>query len=228
MFRPGWDNELEWRWSPDSKWIAFAQDDRDFNRDIWIAPADGSAEPINLTRHPDNDRAPRFSADGKLLAFLSSRVNNEADVYTLALDPSVEALTKAEQEAYFKDAGDAAKKRKPLPSPNAKKPKRAAKAEADKPEGDEKASDEEKKDSKSAGPDYRLADAYMRVHRLTRMAGDESGLEITPAGDRVVFAGNDGGPGIYSVKWDGTEQKKVAAAGSVTQMNLSGDKVTIV
>ena len=228
VFRPGWDNEIEWRWSPDAKWIVFAQDDRDFNRDIWIAPADGSAEPINLTRHPDNDRAPRFSADGKLLAFLSSRVNNEADVYTLALDPGVEALTKAEQEAYFKDAGDAAKKRKPLPSPNAKKPKRAAKADADKPEGDDKAADEEKKDSKPAGPDYRLADAYMRVHRLTRLAGDEGGLEITPAGDRVVFSGNDGGPGIYSVKWDGTEQKKVAAAGTVTQMNLTGDKVTIV
>ena len=76
--------EVEFQWSPDSKWIAFAQDDRDFNRDIWLVPIDGSKAPQNITRHPDNDRAPRFSADGKLLAFLSDRVNNEGDVFVVA------------------------------------------------------------------------------------------------------------------------------------------------
>ena len=88
VLQPGWDAEMEWRFSPDSRWIAFAQDDRDFNRDIWLVPVDGSAAPVNITRHPDNDSSPRFSADGKILAFLSGRVNNEADVYTVALDPS--------------------------------------------------------------------------------------------------------------------------------------------
>jgi tricorn protease len=238
VFRPGWDREIEWRFSPDSKWIAYAQDDRDFNRDIWLAPADGSAPPVNLTRHPDNDRAPRFSADGKLLAFLSGRVDNEFDVYTVALDPSVEALTKAELEAYFKDAGEAAKKRKPLPGPNAKKPKgKDAKADKDgartdgdaAKEGKESKEDGEGKDAKAAPAEYRLDDAYLRVRRVTRLPGDEGGLEITPAGDRLVFAGNDGGsPAVLSVKWDGTDQKKVAGGGRVTQMNLAGDKVTVV
>ena len=271
--RPGWDLEMEWRFSPDSKWIAFAQDDRDFNRDIWLVPADGSAAPVNLTRHPDNDRAPRFSADGKILAFLSGRVNNEADVYTVALDPSVEALTKAELEAYYKEAAEAAKKQKPLAAPGssdtpaasaksgdpdpsagqrrgrrragesiaeiddppaaAAEPK-AEPADAKKPDDkDAKSKDgdkesKEKKDAKPASPEYRLDDAYLRVRRITRMPGDESGLEITPAGDRLVFSGNEGGPAIFSVKWDGTDQKKVAGGGRVTQMSAAGDKVVIV
>jgi len=257
VFRAGWDQEIDWRWSPDSKWIAFSQDDREFNRDVWIALVDGSTPPVNLTRHPDNDSSPRFSADGKLLAFLSSRVNNDTDVYTLALDPSVEAFSKAEFETYFKEGGDAAKKRKPLPGPNAKKPKinavkksgdtdgaekKDAKDGADATDAkdetsDAKRSDDDKKDgdksegdtkdAKSEGPVYELDNAYLRVRRLTRLAGDESALEITPSGERVIFTGNDGGAGIYSVKWDGTEQKKVSATGRVTQINIAGDKVTL-
>jgi tricorn protease len=238
VFRPGWDQDIEWRWSPDSKWIAFAQDDRDFNRDVWLAPVDGASPPVNLTRHPDNDRAPRFSADGKLLAFISGRVNNEFDIYTLALDPSVEALTKAELETYFKDAGEAAKKRKPLPGPNAKKPKAkdaktdgkdAARTDGDAKDGKDTKEDGDGKDAKATPAEYRLDDAYMRVRRITRLPGDETGLELTPAGDRVVFSGSDGGTAaVLSVKWDGSDQKKVAAGGRVTQMNLAGDKVTIV
>ena len=270
VLRPGWDLEIGWRFSPDSRWIAFAQDDRDFNRDIWLVPVDGSAEPVNVTRHPDNDSSPRFSADGKILAFLSGRVNNEADVYTVALDPSVEALTKAELEAYYRDAAEAAKKQKPLAAPGASDtpaaggskgdpdspagrgrgrrrggedriddpPAKAADPSADKPadgkKDDDKAKDgkdkdaKEKKDAKPAPPDYRLEDAYLRVRRITRMPGDESGLEITPAGDRLVFSGTEGGPAIFSVKWDGTDQKKVASGGRVTQMSAAGDKVVVV
>jgi tricorn protease len=219
VFRDGWDQSIDWSWSPDARWLAFSQDDRDFNRDIWLAPADGSAPAVNLTRHPDNDRSPRFSADGKLMAFLSDRVENESDVWVLALDPSVEALTPAETEAYFKNAGEAAKKRKPLPGPNAK-PDRKKESE----KGDDAPPE---KSAAEAGPDYRLDDAYLRVRRLTRLAGSEGGLQITPAGDRVIFSGNDGTPAVLSVKWDGSDQKKVASGGRPSQMSLTGDKVVV-
>ncbi|MCE9619491.1 MAG: PDZ domain-containing protein [Planctomycetes bacterium] len=244
-FRDGWDPELEFQWSPDSKWIAFAQDDRDFNRDIWLAPVDGSKPAINITRHPDNDRSPRFSADGKLLAFLSDRVNNESDVWGVDLDKSIEGYSAAELEAYFKDANDAAKKRKPPEAPGAKKKSKkdakkagAAKKDAPEGEGDEKdAAKDKDDDAKSKGEEsagdakealaYDLDDAYLRVRRLTRLAGDETGLNMTPGGERVIFSGNDGGPGVFSVKWDGTDQKKVAPAGRVIQVNLAGDKVVL-
>jgi tricorn protease len=262
--REGWDSEIEFQWSPDAKWIAFAQDDRDFNRDIWLVPVDGSKAPVNITRHPDNDHAPRFSADGKLLAFLSDRVNNEADIFVVALDKSVDGFSAAEQEAYFKDANESVKKRKPPAAPGAKKkPKKAedkkeSAATDDAPkDGEAKAGDDTNGDEKKNGEKpavaskdkdnaakknatespkadesketytYDLDDAYLRVRRLTRIAGEETGLVITPSGDRLLFTGNDGGPGVFSVKWDGTDQKKLAPAGKVIHINLVGDKIVL-
>lgn len=86
-------------------------------------------------------------------------------------------------------------------------------------EGDDKSADDaqsgaklvvasNEKDAKAAQAyAYDLDDAYLRVRRLTRIAGDESGLLLAPSGERVLFAGNDGGPGVFSVKWDGSDQK---------------------
>ncbi len=114
VVRPGWDAGIEYVWSPDSTAIAFVQSDMDFNSDVWIVPSDLSQPAVNVTRHPDNDMRPRFSADGKVLAFLSERTNEEVDAWYVFLDRSLEALPKHELEQYFKDAGEAAKKRKPL------------------------------------------------------------------------------------------------------------------
>src|SRR4051812_4712769 len=53
--------------SPDGKTLAF-----DWNGDIWTVPIEGGlARP--LTSHPAKDTSPRFSPDGKEIAFLSER-----------------------------------------------------------------------------------------------------------------------------------------------------------
>jgi tricorn protease len=49
--RDGFDAEISWRWSTDGRMMAFRQDDDDFNSDIWIVPSDGSAAPVNVSRH---------------------------------------------------------------------------------------------------------------------------------------------------------------------------------
>ena len=59
----GW-SELTFNWSPDSKWIAYSQDDNDFNTDIYIIPANGG-KVYNISKHPDIDTDPVFSPDGK-------------------------------------------------------------------------------------------------------------------------------------------------------------------
>ena len=64
--------------SPDGKWVAFVRTTTDLaagkrNADVWLVPSDGSAPPHALTRHEKTDNAPRFSPDGKSLAFVSTR-----------------------------------------------------------------------------------------------------------------------------------------------------------
>ena len=77
------------RLSPDGKQVAFVRTTTDLaagrrNTDVWIVPADGSSPPRALTRHEKADDAPRFSPDGRTLAFVSTR-SGTAQIYLLDL-----------------------------------------------------------------------------------------------------------------------------------------------
>lgn len=74
--------------SPDAKWVAYtiATPDMDANRNatnIWMAPVAGG-EAIQLTR-TGKDSSPKWSPDGKTLAFLSAR-SGDSQVYLLPLE----------------------------------------------------------------------------------------------------------------------------------------------
>jgi dipeptidyl aminopeptidase/acylaminoacyl peptidase len=75
--------------SPDGKWIAFVVTvmDKEANRsdsDIWIVPAPGG-EIRRLTASPAADAQPRWSPDGKKIAFVSGR-SGTSQIWTI--DPS--------------------------------------------------------------------------------------------------------------------------------------------
>lgn len=205
----GWDTGIEARWSYDSRYIAYHQDDMDFNGDIWIVPADGSAPAANVTRHPDNDYSPRWSADGKILSFVSERVNEEMDLWMVYLDKDLESYTAKELQKYYDDAAKEAKKRKPIkpvrfdqPAPQTEAPKDAKPLDLD--------------------------DAYLRLRRVTTLAGNEGNNEMTPAGDYYIFTGRTDESGLYSVKWDGSDQKRLTGSSSVQHLNTAGDKIVFV
>jgi tricorn protease len=59
----GWDTPGGLSWSPDSKWLAYALSDLDFNNEIYIHAADNSREPVNVTLHPRGDSNPVWSRE---------------------------------------------------------------------------------------------------------------------------------------------------------------------
>ncbi|MGD0774435.1 MAG: S9 family peptidase [Candidatus Solibacter sp.] len=63
--------------SPDGKWVAYTVNTVDTvadkgDTDVWIASWDGT-EHLRMTTSPESETAPRWSPDGRWLAFLSSR-----------------------------------------------------------------------------------------------------------------------------------------------------------
>jgi tricorn protease len=235
----GWDASLEAVWSPDSQWLAVAMSDRDFNRDIHLIPADGSDPGVNITRHPDTDAQPRFSADGKILAFVSDRTGDESDVWMVFLDRELERMPQRDLEAYFEETSTAVKKRKPI-EPFVPQSEPSAPAEGT-PESNASPSSEVPPASsvvatasKAADPAFTredLTDAWRRLRRVTTIDGGESGLGLLPAGDRLVFSASGGpgeGRGLYAIDWDGTDLKKLGSAADLQGISLDGATLSLV
>ncbi|MEO0787514.1 MAG: S41 family peptidase [Bacteroidota bacterium] len=84
----GWDSPSGISWSPDSRWLAYALDDLDFNQEIYIHAADNSQPPVNVSLHPRGDNSPVWSSDGSKLGFLSTRNNGDSDVWFVWLKKS--------------------------------------------------------------------------------------------------------------------------------------------
>lgn len=108
----GWDAP-NFRWSPDSQWLAYQREDHEFNPDVWIVPADGSAAPVNISQHPDMDSNPQWSADGQVLTFASNRSGFDTDLYLVFLSPALDEKSSVDLAEYFEGRAEAVKKRKP-------------------------------------------------------------------------------------------------------------------
>jgi dipeptidyl aminopeptidase/acylaminoacyl peptidase len=80
-------NVSDARISPDGAWIAYAVSRLDREKDagdtdIYMVPFQGG-EPIRLTTSDKSERAPRWSPDGRYLAFLANRDDTKTQVWLL-------------------------------------------------------------------------------------------------------------------------------------------------
>ncbi|TVQ78389.1 MAG: PDZ domain-containing protein [Phycisphaeraceae bacterium] len=206
-FIESWSLWNEWRWSPDARWIAYTISDSNYNWEIYIAPSDGSGDHVNITMHPGRDASPRWSADGRILAFVSDRIE-DSDVWLVFLDRTLERKTAAEMDAYFEEAKKQARRLSPL---------------------------DPRKDDLGFDPgdavELSLRDAYLRLRRVTSFPGSEGNLELMPAGDALLFsaaggAGGDGG--LFTIKWNGSDHSRIGPMGSVQHLSLDGSKATVI
>lgn len=76
--------------SPDGRRVAYVVTDvvkagNTTNADLWLVNADGAGEPRQLTHSPKRDAHPRWSPDGKWIAFESAR-DGESQIFLLPAD----------------------------------------------------------------------------------------------------------------------------------------------
>ena len=209
-------------WASDSRHIVFAATDLDFNTDIFLldtqADEDGAfANPINISRHPDIDHSPVLSHDGKVLAFLSDRDNQNwaFDVYTVNLDRELDGLSSYELASYYEDAIGAAKKLEMIEP-----------IDFENTDTESDTEDDEPKDESEA-LSFDTDDAYLRIRRITSTPEAESGLVMTPGADRLAFSTViDGSRTYVSVDHKGKDRKTIKS-GSVSDPRVSLDGKTL-
>ena len=207
--------------SPDGKWIVYSRSDNDFNNEVWIVPVDGSREPYNVSRHPDNDYGPAWSPDGRKIAFVGRRFADEVDVYYVYLrtEDDEESNRDRKLEKALEKLNKARKKKteetKEEPEPKAKEEEKKDEPEKDndseEPKNDSEDKDEEKENDKDVKIDF--DDLHERVRKISISNSSESGLFWSKDGKTLAFrAAIDGKSGTYTVELPERLQPKLVTS----------------
>ncbi len=204
------------RWSPDSRWLAYAQEDNSANYDVFIVSADGG-EPVNVSQHPMSDFNPTWSGDGSKLGFLSNREGDQVDAYFVWLRQADWEKSKADRKDEEDDAYD---KPKPAAPPAPATPPAAPPATppaAPTPPAGEQAAQAQPAPAAPppAGPAAAPAkpepktiaidveDIHRRLVRLTSTPTSEAYLAASPDGKKFAYRGDEEGKQhLFTIDWE--------------------------
>ena len=203
----GWAAANSVSWSPDSKWLAYELSDLSFNQEVFIHHAQDSVKPVNITMHPRFDGNPKWSADGKKLAFTSSRNNGDTDIWFCWLRDEDYLKTKEEW------------KREELSSKDEKKDK----------------SKDKDKDKTVQAIEIDFKDIHLRLQQVTAYPGNESQYSLSPDAKTFYYVNSRDGrrdftvvQSLCQIKWDGTEMKElVDGKQNPASLELSTDGETL-
>ena len=217
-YTSGWAAAEDVSWSPDSKYIAYSQEDLNFDSEIFIQSVENPNNKFNVSMHPRSDRAPVWSPDGKKLAFASNRSGNRGgidyDVWMVWLKKEdwERSRTDRENGDYYLEK-EAVKSKK-------------------------------KKQVKVSIDSERIFD---RLTRITRLPDDEYGGMFSPDSKYVYYSATDpstNNRSFFKVKLDGSSPKAIkgtsrvgnvsaingsfyfTSGGRLKQLNPKGDKIT--
>ncbi len=206
-------SEPSYVWSPDGKHIAYAQSDENFNSDIFIIATDGKSEPVNVSRHPDNDYSPQWSPDGKILAFSGRRFSTATDLFFVHLKE--DSYFTSDRDQRLKSAKSAMKK-DPLYKPKEKKqePKK------DEPKKEDEPKEGEKKVEK---PTIDFENIHRRIQRIPLKGESPGSLHWMPDSKYLTFQSNGQ---IFRVQAKAGAKPSVLFKGSGTIIRyVENDKV---
>jgi len=213
-------NQPDYNWSPDSQWLTYAIQDENYNADIWVTPIDGRRPPYNLSRHPDPDYSPSFSADGKIIVFSSKRYGDDYDICYVYLQKDKEDTSSRDRKV------EEALKLMQRMRPDKKTPAKAGKAPQEKTlvkkNGTSKpptkpinktSAQANKADAKDASKTEKVSEKKEliveidfdgiseRIHRI-KSPGYEYGYFWSPTGSRLGFIGKSAtGAQTYTVEF---------------------------
>lgn len=211
----GWAQPTGIGWSPDSRWIAYAQDDLNYNSEIFIHPIDNASEPVNVSMHPGYDSSPAWSRDGSKLGFLSDRNNGDSDVWFAWLKKSDWEKSDEQWERERQQKDDKKKSGK-------KKEEEDKEKDEDESDGEDldkdKEADEEKEEDEEEVPvaEIDFDRIYLRLVQVTSKAGNEGEFVFDKEGEMIYYT--IGSPGrqdyetvrnLYKVRWDGEKEETV-------------------
>ena len=203
-------NAPSFSFSSDSQWITYSVSDNDFNRDVWILNLEEGSTPVNVSRHPDNEGAPVWSPDGRIIAFTGRRIGTEVDIYFVYVGKEQDETTSRDRKMRAA-IEKMQKQRKSPPAPTSSdKPESDPK---DKPAADEgengKAGEAESPgkqlnaEAKKTGLELDLEDIHLRLRRVSIPDTSEGSLFWSPDSKTLAFsAAVDGQRGIYTIKPD--------------------------
>ncbi len=186
----------DYAWSPDGAWIAYSTPDVHYNSEVWVVASAGG-EAYNVSRHPDDDLAPRWSPDGRRLVWTAKRADNTFDLWGVWLTREDDERTPAQWLKLWADKGGDKKKGK------------------DKEEDDDASDDDDEKKAELPAVSIDFERLWERVHRITELKGDEGAARISPDGKTIIFTAEfEGEEDLYSVRWDGGDLKRLTKDGT--------------
>ncbi|CAM1363919.1 Tricorn protease homolog [Tenacibaculum litopenaei] len=225
IYSDTWAAPEDLSWSPDSKYIAYSQEDLNFDSEIFIQSVADPKVKMNVSMHPRSDSSPVWSADGKKLAFLSNRSGINYDVWMLWLQKEDWEKSRIDHEEgdYYASKEATSKKSKKAKKGKKGKKKKTVKVKID-------------------------ADKiYDRLVQVTRLQDNEYSVLFSPDSKYIYFSATNPATqkrNLYKVKWDGSKPKAVrgssrvgnfsvakgkiylTASGRLKQMNPKSDKLT--